>query len=361
MKVINQIPGQTSLYEEISSNLKSGYFDEFYVLMSYMTWNGLSLFNEELERFYDSGGKLNFIVGLGKEGAEIDALRYLKDRMPDANFNAFSANNPAYVFHPKLYILKSKDRIVSIIGSNNLTEGGLFRNSELAVKIDEPKSAELLLDVWKSYFKPKKPFSKKNIRAVNNSFFSDYDKILVSQLTSPTKNKNRKTAVEIFTEKFGSINIPRRKAKSLPGININSSKKNKEGKKIKDSILLLEILNETGVAGVQVQLPTKVCRDYFYASGPKRKTIQLVINEVKKPTVISHFANNTHRITLSDLAGIKRPLLAYFEKLDNDIYDFKVFSDLEYKKYIQICNQQTRGTSRRWAILDNLKTTGYDK
>ena len=44
--------------------------------------------------------------------------------------------HPYHTFHPKIYLIERPSSGTIIVGSNNLTEGGLFRNYEGAVKVD---------------------------------------------------------------------------------------------------------------------------------------------------------------------------------------------------------------------------------
>lgn len=85
-------------------------------------------FDSLLER-----GDFSLIVGIDEitNMASIEALNDIKVLRPNLNVRAFDHNNHGSLFHPKLSYFKNEDETGSlIIGSGNLTLGGLRRNRE---------------------------------------------------------------------------------------------------------------------------------------------------------------------------------------------------------------------------------------
>jgi hypothetical protein len=124
----------------------------------------------------------------------------------------------------------------------------------------------------------------------------------------------------------------------------------KNGERV--TVLLLEILNETGAEGTQVQIPSKVIDEYFQVPTIGHQTIELKFSKKPlRPAVICHFPNNTHRISFPELANIKRPLLMSFKKIKNSVFGIELFKGKQYKKIVRLCTNQTRSAARRWEIL----------
>jgi HKD family nuclease len=87
-----------------------------------------------LKRFVEKGGHIEVVVGLNDRGTSYEALRYL---LRVADVYVFFKHS-AQTFHPKIFIFEDpqRSRAMVIVGSNNLTVGGLWSNFELSLKMD---------------------------------------------------------------------------------------------------------------------------------------------------------------------------------------------------------------------------------
>jgi HKD family nuclease len=344
MKILSQYAGNSPLYKVINEELVKKDVVEFKILMSYLNWGGLELIHENLEKFYDNGGKINFIVGLGNNADEIDVLKYLKERMPKGSYKVFNTSNSNFIFHPKLYYFKGKQKSSFILGSNNFTLGGLNSNSELSLKFDgESTMPEFknILDVWLFYSNPKPPFSKKNLIEIT--------KIQIDKLTKLKKSKDQNLNVDEYLSQikdyFGEVKITqpekRKKVKKQQPNNLVN-----EG--LKD--LFLQVLEETG-GGQQVQIPSIVANTYFSKKSIFPLTIQIKFkSNGYRPVVIQKFNNHTIRFNIHEISDLSRPLLLHFEKQDTNKFIMKALSEGEYKSVIKKCTNQTRYGSKKWII-----------
>lgn len=66
---------------------------------------------------------------------------------------------------------------------------------------------------------------------------------------------------------------------------------------------------------------------------------------------ICHFANNTHRISFPEVAGLKRPLLMKFNKMIENKYGVEIIKGKRYKNLIKVCSNQTRYAAKHWQII----------
>ena len=85
---------------------------------------------DALERFRSSGGIVEAYVGVDMTGTSYEALCVLL-QLTDV-LTVVHAKS-AQTFHPKLYSLESDDEAFVIVGSANLTGGGLWRNVETSM------------------------------------------------------------------------------------------------------------------------------------------------------------------------------------------------------------------------------------
>ena len=351
IEIIDQKPGINYLSKEINDALSGGQYKTFRALIAYISWSGLALIHKELEAFYDLSKKISLIIGVGDDGSEIDALRYLKQRFSKSDIFVFHASVERYKYHPKVYIFSNKEKSLLFVGSNNLTSGGLFCNSECCVKLEIDHKQDKALcnsinELWGSYANPQTPFSKKNLHRISEKLFAVYPKKVIKKRRSGAARFNK-----LLNGIFPPIEIP-----AVPKTTLMKqiSKKKTRTRLIKrnnHNILFLEILKETGAGGTQVQIPREVIEKYFNVSTIGHQTIEIQVKKnTIRPAVICHFLNNTHRISFQEIAYSRRPFLMKFVNKGMELYSVKFLKGGEYKKEIAKCKNQTRSLAKRWRI-----------
>lgn len=83
----------------------------------------------------------------------LDLLGEIKNTKPNFNVHAFCHNNNGSLFHPKISFFKDEDKQGSlIVGSGNLTLGGLRRNREAfgVIKLSDEEYLRME-DYWKAW------------------------------------------------------------------------------------------------------------------------------------------------------------------------------------------------------------------
>lgn len=108
------------------------------------------VFESLLER-----GEYSLIVGVDEitNLASLETLSVIKEAKPNLTVKAFDHNNRGSLFHPKLSYFKNQDESGTlIVGSGNLTLGGLRRNREafslLQLSVDELARVEQYWNAW---------------------------------------------------------------------------------------------------------------------------------------------------------------------------------------------------------------------
>ena len=89
----------------------------------------------------DAGSTVRFVLGLDLGGTSKEVLQQLSTW--NADVTIVKNRVPGHTFHPKIYLLEWENSAKIIVGSNNWTEGGFFRNYEgcACVHYDLPSDA----------------------------------------------------------------------------------------------------------------------------------------------------------------------------------------------------------------------------
>lgn len=141
MKIHNQ-PFDGPFGEVIKQWLNSN-TGKFYGISAFAKNSGVLMLENSISNFRSNGGTATFIVGIDLDGTSIEALKNLF-RIGDALFVVHSENN--ITFHSKIYALKTSEKFLIAVGSNNLTKGGLFNNYESSLLDEFPSDSDELPD-----------------------------------------------------------------------------------------------------------------------------------------------------------------------------------------------------------------------
>lgn len=105
-----------------------------HIAVAFVKYSGVRLIEMALDKCLDRGGQVEFIMGLDFRTTDAQSLRALhtrSNRNPQLRIYCYSdpADN-VESYHPKLYLLDMPTAVKGIIGSSNLTQGGLRDNAE---------------------------------------------------------------------------------------------------------------------------------------------------------------------------------------------------------------------------------------
>jgi hypothetical protein len=93
--------------------------------------------SDRLAEFLRQGGHLTVIVGIDLKNTTRDGLQALLDLEQFGHCETFVHHNEAgSIFHPKLYLFRNEEEARLIVGSNNLTQSGLYVNVEAGLQVD---------------------------------------------------------------------------------------------------------------------------------------------------------------------------------------------------------------------------------
>jgi len=120
----------------------------FRFAVAYMRLSGLDRLGPSIETLLNRGGHISGAVGIDEEITSIEALEMLAQMSSDSTiFYTVSG----FIYHPKLYIISGEKQAVAVVGSPNLTSGGLFRNIEFATAIYLDFESTIDFEAYKQY------------------------------------------------------------------------------------------------------------------------------------------------------------------------------------------------------------------
>lgn len=119
--------------------------DNTQIAVAFLKSSGIKVIKDSLMMSLENGGEFELIVGLDFKTTDPKAMKYFIDlhkQNKKVHFYCYGdrgENKNNIVFHPKIYLFHNPKETVSIVGSTNLTEGGLFSNFEVNTIFTEKK------------------------------------------------------------------------------------------------------------------------------------------------------------------------------------------------------------------------------
>ena len=115
------------------------------IAVAFLKYSGVKVIESALKQCLDNGGNVELIAGLDFKTTDPESIHYfvnLKKQYPKAKFYCFGdkgENKTDIVFHPKIYLFEKGREKTGIVGSTNLTQGGLTTNFEVNTIFKETK------------------------------------------------------------------------------------------------------------------------------------------------------------------------------------------------------------------------------
>lgn len=174
--------------------------NEFRAATAFLTDGGYYMLSEDILRLVSRGGKIRIIVGLENAFTDYNAILEFATLVGDCRCKMFksSLENQETSFHPKIYIFSRSHEKRAILGSSNLTRGGMTTNIEANMYFDESRFNTSVVKQIDSFFDWL--WIRPNAMAVedNDAFLEEYRKA-----TQRSKERIRKTAKQLHNEPLG--------------------------------------------------------------------------------------------------------------------------------------------------------------
>jgi len=113
---------------------RNPFFDKVWLVSAFANQRAVRYLSPHISEAKSHGADIRIVVGIDHHSTSIEALRGIKALEVDARIvhNA----RPGHTFHPKIYLFEAGGIAAELfIGSNNLTEGGLYTNYEASTQI----------------------------------------------------------------------------------------------------------------------------------------------------------------------------------------------------------------------------------
>ena len=137
-------------------NLTLNKWTHFRASIAFVKKSGTKYIHTALDSF-SKKNDVNVSIGLDHNGSSVEGFDQLLNAIKP-NGKLWVYKNSANTFHPKVYLFKNKINADIVVGSGNMTKGGLYENAEIGVRLqlDLTKSSDILflneleetLDIW---------------------------------------------------------------------------------------------------------------------------------------------------------------------------------------------------------------------
>jgi len=141
-------PDRVRFFEVLSVGLEQGPWTDFAIAVAWARENAVASMTPVLSQFLQAGGRFKITVGIELLGTSREALESLLalERYGFAETFIYHNEAPEETFHPKIYLLSGRGRARLIVGSSNLTGGGLATNVEAALELESPVDGPAIVE-----------------------------------------------------------------------------------------------------------------------------------------------------------------------------------------------------------------------
>src|SRR5271157_155455 len=156
-QLLAQPYGTARLGDFLVGHLSDRRWSEFRAAIAFVKYSGVRHIEAGL-RSFSGFGDIRMAVGVDCQGSSFEGLSALLGATRGRGAIWVFHNENLSTFHPKVYLFKNRSRADVVVGSGNLTSGGLFTNYEasLALSLDLAderdrsllESLEQVLDLW---------------------------------------------------------------------------------------------------------------------------------------------------------------------------------------------------------------------
>lgn len=201
---------------EVASDIK--------IAVAFASQSGLSIIERELDTALQSSATIEFLLGLDMQTTEPDAvwrLQEMSKQHKNVALYCYASITRGAIYHPKMYLLRQKvdngieTSATVVIGSSNLTAGGLQRNIEVNVVLAGLTLDEPISDAYATYDKLKHLEGRVE---PDDEFLTLYEDLRKKQRERElTPTDSTRDLLTRFNEKAKSLRRPERTRADLYG------------------------------------------------------------------------------------------------------------------------------------------------
>lgn len=134
IQLLHQPTGVVRLGDFLLQQFSIPIWTEFQAAVAFVKRSGMKHFSGALHDFAHRA-RVRICVGIDCGGTSFEGLRELINCVnKEGELFAFHNENTS-TFHPKVYLFRNEEKAIVVVGSGNLTEGGLFTNYEAGLAL----------------------------------------------------------------------------------------------------------------------------------------------------------------------------------------------------------------------------------
>jgi HKD family nuclease len=322
-RIIKQAITTDSLFKTLSQWCQEGAGQKTHsikILTAFVSGKGVEALSPFFDIFLADGNDIQVIFGVDRGGTDKEAIKRLYS-LQNAHIQQFTASYlraraSGSIFHPKLYIYELGNQIKYVIGSANLTLGGLGSNLESLIIFDDlDKNAALArqaLEIWNSFAQPSPPLPTNCLNQLTAEIVRSLQEELPDRSTNDRESGSRD--IRNLWDPLSRVPLPR------SGVPVRS------GRRIPAQglgrYLLMDVLQETRLT--QLQIPLAIVEGFFGVGRRQSATIKVSIisdgeitHPIERPIVISglKYFRLMRRLEMPQIRKLRRPLAVVFIKL----------------------------------------------
>lgn len=328
-----------------------------HILSAFASGSGVAALAPCFDMFLAKDNLVEIVFGIDRAGTDMEAVQRLYDlqRTHHSALRGYVFNAPSRhgIFHPKLYVHRRGQHMDFVIGSANMTSGGLGSNFEsmlLYENVPEASAeAKHVWNIWSMFKNPAPPLAPGYLKSLTAAELSCLREKLPSRQQSDKHAADKKAAA--LWKPFSHVTY----TKSSPL---------RRRKPIKDSLLhgdylLMDVLGET--RETQMQLPLNVVEGFFNTKRDEKAEVEVAIvgpdgltQPLRRPLVKS--GKSMRRIEVPGIKNLARSLAIVFIRLKGQKkFAYRIIPQ-DTKNYIdadQLLNrhgQQEKHKQRRYFI-----------
>ena len=157
-------PGIRRLLPLLQASLTAPDYESAQVIVAFARLSGIGRLLPQVRSWRAQGKRIDAIVGIDRLGTSKEALALMLDEL-DSVYITRTADESC-TFHPKMYLFEGRHRARAVVGSHNLTLGGLETNFEGGVVMDlrlpgEERAWTPFRDAWLELLPPTNPCTRR--------------------------------------------------------------------------------------------------------------------------------------------------------------------------------------------------------
>jgi len=325
-RLISQPLSGHTLGRLLNDELESRRWTTFDISVAWVRLYGVLAIEQALENFLRAGGNFFATVGIDKDNTSIEGLERLLHLASAGRVQLFVHHNedPTLIYHPKLYAFRNSTDAKVIVGSNNLTQAGLYRNTEAALELEGPSNTHVFDEInevvarWRSG-------DRGLARKLDSALLKDLvaggyikpEKSLRPEPSPGTAGKPGQRRIPLF----GYIPVAAPSAKRSPSLDKASQAITRKPVGLAGQQLIIRVRL---ARGTQAQIPIRL------KEGPFLQGVDELTSGINGATRGIHEAKtsgatrpNTLKIELPDAASVRDPILL-LHRADN-VVTYTVF------------------------------------